>query len=381
MRIEITDRQTYRTSSREYTDEGFLRVPAKVARTGIQEYLARELQLPGDPNRIVRVMRPPEEVFAPESLESLNGVDVTIHHPKEGVVTSKTFKRDSIGNVKGPGKQDGDFVNADLIIKDENGIKRIESGLVEVSCGYSAVYDDQVPEGSDYEMIQREIRHNHVAIVDNARAGYQARISDSKPKVEVMEKVTLDSGRTVEIEDPSKAALIADSIARYQKALNEMNEDNESLKIKNSELEKLTSDSAIKAKVKAVSKRLEDAKLIAGSSFVCDSTDLTVIAKEALLKSRPEIDWNDRSETFIESGFEITFIDAKKKAKDEEEKEEMEDEDYEEEMKDRKKSKDSNQYLGLANDASKIGNMSGFDARRNVSEMYKNKTKTMYKRG
>ena len=63
-------------------------------------------------------------------------------------------------------------------------------------------------------MIQREIRHNHVAIVDNARAGYQARISDSKPKVEVMEKVTLDSGRTVEIEDPSKAALIADSIAR-----------------------------------------------------------------------------------------------------------------------------------------------------------------------
>ena len=119
MRIDITDRQTYRASSREYTDEGFLRVPAKVARTGIQEYLARELQLPGDPNRIVRVMRPPEEVFAPESLESLNGVDVTIHHPKEGVVTSKTFKRDSIGNVKGPGKQDGDFVNADLIIKDE----------------------------------------------------------------------------------------------------------------------------------------------------------------------------------------------------------------------------------------------------------------------
>ena len=116
MRIDITDRQSHRLSAREYTDEGFLCAPGKVARTGIQEYLARELQLPGDPNRIVRVMRLPEEVFAPESLASLEGEDVTFDHPKEGSVTSESYSKLTKGVVKGPGRQEGDFVIADLII-------------------------------------------------------------------------------------------------------------------------------------------------------------------------------------------------------------------------------------------------------------------------
>lgn len=47
------------------TPEGFLichDVP--IARIGQQEYLAGELNLPGDPDRPVQVQRKPEDVFA-----------------------------------------------------------------------------------------------------------------------------------------------------------------------------------------------------------------------------------------------------------------------------------------------------------------------------
>ena len=49
-RVFVQDRQTYKTTHREYTDEGFLRAPGRVAKTGIQKYLRRELGLDGNPN-------------------------------------------------------------------------------------------------------------------------------------------------------------------------------------------------------------------------------------------------------------------------------------------------------------------------------------------
>jgi len=68
------------------TPEGYLicrDVP--IARTGTQEYLARELQLDGDPERVVTVNRYPEDVFAPAALASFEGKDVTAGHPPEQV--------------------------------------------------------------------------------------------------------------------------------------------------------------------------------------------------------------------------------------------------------------------------------------------------------
>ena len=65
--------------------EGYLiclNVP--VARTGVQEYLPQELDMPSGPGTIP-VWRPPEEVFAPECIASYEGMPVTDNHPPEGV--------------------------------------------------------------------------------------------------------------------------------------------------------------------------------------------------------------------------------------------------------------------------------------------------------
>ena len=118
MQLIINDRTSYRITKREYTDEGFLRVPGRVARTGIQEYLASELGLDGNPNRIVNVYRPADEVFKAESLLSYDGTDITIEHPGT-LVDSQNYKDVSVGVVRGSGIEDNDFVQCDLIIKDK----------------------------------------------------------------------------------------------------------------------------------------------------------------------------------------------------------------------------------------------------------------------
>src|SRR5690625_5711029 len=60
MRVLVHDRISYALTSRTITDEGYLLAPAYVARTGVQQYLASELELTDrNPNEIINVYRPP----------------------------------------------------------------------------------------------------------------------------------------------------------------------------------------------------------------------------------------------------------------------------------------------------------------------------------
>ena len=94
------------------TPEGFLickDVP--IARTGEQEYLARELMLDGDPERPVTVQRRPEDVFAPAALASFEGKPVTDGHPPESV-GAENYAAYAKGHVQNVRRQ-GDYVTAD----------------------------------------------------------------------------------------------------------------------------------------------------------------------------------------------------------------------------------------------------------------------------
>ena len=155
------------------TPEGYLicrDVP--IARTGTQEYLARELQLDGDPERPVTVNRYPEDVFAPAALASFEGKDVTAGHPPENV-GPENFASYSKGHVQNV-RRSGEYIIADLILKDAGLVSDVWNGVTrEVSCGYLCEY---VPDGSGYK--QQNIRGNHVAVVPRGRAGHEVAIKD-----------------------------------------------------------------------------------------------------------------------------------------------------------------------------------------------------------
>lgn len=316
--LVVSETFDFKPSSRVYLDNGFLRVSGKAARTGTYKYLAKELGITDrEPNAIVNVYRPADEVFSPDSIKSYFDVDVTNDHPGE-LVDSKSYRQVSVGHVL-EAKQDGDFIQVDMLIKDEDAIKDIESGKTQLSPGYTAIYDE-APSDAPYDFIQRKIDINHVAIVKVGRGGPQARIFDNKPEEKTMTTVVLDSGRDVEIEDKATASLIADSIERLTKAHKSAEAERDGLQATNDSLteqleeaKKATSDEAIAARVAAITSTMDQARALAGDSFTCDSVDPVEIKRAAMAKVRTAVDWADKSAAYVEAAF-----DAYKEAEDEE---------------------------------------------------------------
>jgi hypothetical protein len=123
----------------------------------------------------IREFRPPEEVFSETSLGSVSGIPVTSDHPAGGV-TPTSWRALSIGHVETPHK-DGEWISAPVVVADQSAIDQIsqsrEAGeAVELSCGY-LVDTDPTPgeyEGERYDVVQRNIRYNHLAILPRGKA-------------------------------------------------------------------------------------------------------------------------------------------------------------------------------------------------------------------
>lgn len=149
---------------------GFLRVHGRISRIGIQVY-----QDPGGGEH--RELRLPEDVFDPESIASFRGMPTTNMHPPE-LLDARSAKHYATGAVSTEPQREGDFLVAEMTVFDEEQIKYLEAGRVELSCGYTCELDPTPGEwrGQKYDSIQRKIRGNHVAFVDAARAGAEARV-------------------------------------------------------------------------------------------------------------------------------------------------------------------------------------------------------------
>lgn len=167
---------------RRLTPEGFLVIEdVPIARIGMQEYHTSEVGLPGDAQGIVKVHRTEAEVFRPEHILSYNGKPVVNDHPseEEGDVTPDNYRTLTCGNVnnthRGTGDQ-SDLLLADFIICDAQAIADVNEGKREVSCGYSADYNElELGVGEQVNLIG-----NHVALVDAGRCGSRCSIGDKK---------------------------------------------------------------------------------------------------------------------------------------------------------------------------------------------------------
>lgn len=156
------------------TPEGFLIChDVKIARTGTQNYLAREIGLDGMPERVLQVTRSAEDVFDPAAIASFEGKDVTNTHPSEMIVqeNQSAYSKGHAENVR----RVGDYLVADLYLKDPTLISEVKNGTMrDVSCGYYCQYE---ADGAGYR--QTHIRGNHIAIVPRGRAGRDVAIKDS----------------------------------------------------------------------------------------------------------------------------------------------------------------------------------------------------------
>lgn len=148
------------------TDAGFIRGEAYLTRAGIFEYVQPD-------GSVRRELRPPEEVFRDDSLDTLKAVPLTLDHPAEAV-TVKNVKELAVGTIGTDIFPDYNYVRGTVVIMDEAAIEAAESGAKrELSCGYNCDLEIQSGEweGQRFDAIQRNIRYNHVALVEAGRAG------------------------------------------------------------------------------------------------------------------------------------------------------------------------------------------------------------------
>jgi hypothetical protein len=182
----VVDLITFDGTKRETLANGMLRIRdcTLALADNVQTYLAGELGLTDRPaSALVRVYRPPEEVFAPDSMASFASVAVTDDHPAGGV-TADNADQVSRGWSSESVRQVGDHLVADLLISSRKLIDKVAAGKSELSNGYAMRLEWKAgtsPKGETYDAIMRSITGNHIAVVDAGRCGGSCRVSDKAP--------------------------------------------------------------------------------------------------------------------------------------------------------------------------------------------------------
>lgn len=165
------------------TPEGFLvchSVP--ICRTGMQEYMPQELGVSDTGSGFLKVYREESEVFKPAAIASFEGKPVTDDHPPVGVDASNyaSYTKGTVQNVRRGSGVDSDKLICDLVVYDAALISKIDAGKREISCGYECKYIER----DDGTYCQMDIIGNHVAVVEEGRAGSEVAIRDAKAKPE-----------------------------------------------------------------------------------------------------------------------------------------------------------------------------------------------------
>lgn len=184
-KILITDSFKLKQTTRELTDEGYLKAKAALTSVGVQQYDLSNLT--GDMNdkgKIVGVFRPPETVFHEETINSAKLKPITKNHPNENV-NSDNYYHYSVGNIgENVERIDKRRLGATIQINDKDIVESILDGKSkELSFGYSASIMPKVGKylNDDYQYIfDGAMKINHCAIVDKGRCGETVSILDSK---------------------------------------------------------------------------------------------------------------------------------------------------------------------------------------------------------
>ncbi len=356
--MNFTDAVTVAGTRRR--DDGYLVADARIARTGIQTYLGSEV---GKPDMsMVRVYRPGSEVFADDTMKSAAHRPVTNDHPPE-MVTSDNWKKFAVGQTGDEIAGEGIYIRVPLMVSDEATIQDIEGGKQELSAGYTCDLDftaGTTPSDEAYDAIQRNIRINHVAVVQRGRAGSKVRIGDhaaawgvapivtdhrpEKEKEMTLKTVTVD-GIPVEVTDQGATVIntlqtrladagkkFLDAEAAHQAKLADVEkahtaaiaEKDKALAGKDAELAKKDAEiDVLKSKIvdgpaldKLVASRAElvaIAKAIS-SDVQTDGLSDAAIRKAAVVAKLGDAAVEDKAEAYIDVRFDILAEDAKKAA-------------------------------------------------------------------
>lgn len=210
----------YDRSSRTYSADGALHVTGcRISKANICPYYGWEIPnnaaLGLQPSRLYRLYRDPAELAA--AADTFRNLPLLIRHVP---VTPEQPAKDSwVGSIGSTISFDGTYLVADLLtVQTADAIGLVEAGAQEeLSSSYRYTADmtpGNHPTLGAYDGVMRNIIGNHVAIVEEGRAGSDVRINDALP-LELRTMHTLRRARLLAaaialgITAPSAAQLVA----------------------------------------------------------------------------------------------------------------------------------------------------------------------------
>lgn len=323
---------------------GFMHVTnVPIARVGVFPYMKAD-------RSIEMEAKLPAELLSDSTVNSADNRPVTNDH--HGLVTKDNATQLAKGFTADNAHVDDNTLRVDMTIMDGKLIDAINNGKQELSIGFQTNIDQTPGEynGVAYDSVQKDIQINHVAVVNQGRAGHTVRLlGDSaemidddvkEGKTESMEytKTRLDSvDQTITVADhdvdavtkldadnsdkSKKIADLKDQIAELQKQLDELqgNADEskkdaakaqakaDSLEKENENMKNKYEGDGFDKKVQARLKLMEKAK-----KFVGDSADLNKMSaremKIAAVKSakavNDSINLEDQTDDYIQALFD-----------------------------------------------------------------------------
>ena len=190
MRYTANDCIAFDRKSMRYTaGNGFFHVElSPLTKAQVAPYRGRELvdakQRGLDPDKIYYVYRPAEELSSEETVRSVIGIPITLEHE---YIDPEVKPENQVGMTGDNAKWRAPYLMNSLHITDADAIRRIEDdSMRQLSLGYT--YDPEwtageTADGEHYDLIMRNIRANHVALVEEGRAGPDVMVFDDNKAV------------------------------------------------------------------------------------------------------------------------------------------------------------------------------------------------------
>lgn len=178
MQAEMND------TNREYDTNGWFSVENNpLSKVGVYPYLGRSIDPNAVPDRLYNVLRPADELGSPETIESFKLLPWIDDHAMLGDEDAGLTPAEKKGIQGVIGEQvyfqDGTLYG-NIKVMSEAMATAIANGKTELSCGYRCRYEyaPGMFNGQAYDYVQRELRGNHLALVDSGRMGPEVAVLD-----------------------------------------------------------------------------------------------------------------------------------------------------------------------------------------------------------
>lgn len=188
-----------------------------LSKAGVYPYLGRSIDPSGrmglDPEKMYNVLRPAEELADPECLESFKLIPWVVGHAMLGPEQTGYMPAEEKGIHGVTGEEvffDGDTLFGNIKWFSNSLDDIIAGGVKELSMGYRCVYEIASGNfnGIPYDVVQRKIRGNHVALVPEGRMGPEVSVLDSMSFTFDARDIMADETKTEEkVESGEKAEM------------------------------------------------------------------------------------------------------------------------------------------------------------------------------